>query len=60
MKVLLAPDKFNGSLSGKEVCQAISIGLKKQGKEMEIKLQSPSEFVFYRLEILFLKMSLLF
>ena len=36
MKILIAPDKFKGSLSAKEVCQAIEKGLKKQGKTFEI------------------------
>ncbi len=35
MKILLAPDKFKGSLSAKEVCQAIEKGLKKQGRAVE-------------------------
>lgn len=36
MKILVAPDKFKGSLSAQEVCQAIAIGLKKQGKKLEV------------------------
>ena len=36
MKILIAPDKFKGSLSAKEVCQAIEKGLKKQDSEIEV------------------------
>ena len=28
MKILIAPDKFKGSLSAMEVCEAIEIGIK--------------------------------
>lgn len=37
MKVLIAPDKFKGSLSAEEVCLAISKGLKKYSKVFKIK-----------------------
>lgn len=36
MKVLIAPDKFKGSLSAKAVCQAIEKGLKKRGNPVEV------------------------
>jgi glycerate kinase len=35
MKVLLCPDKFKGSLSAKQVCEAIGTGLKKSQPESE-------------------------
>ncbi len=35
MKILIAPDKFKGSLSAYEVCQAIDNGLKGSGKSLE-------------------------
>ena len=38
MKILIAPDKFKGSLSAKEVCQSIKRGLHKQGRRFEISL----------------------
>lgn len=36
MRILIAPDKFKGSLSAMEVCEAIKKGLKKQDKIYEI------------------------
>ena len=36
MKILIAPDKFKGSLSALEVCQAIEKGIKKKGKDLEV------------------------
>ena len=36
MKVVIAPDKFKGSLSASEVCDAIEIGLNKKFDELEI------------------------
>lgn len=36
MKILLAPDKFKGSLTAREVCEAISKGLKENGQNLEI------------------------
>ncbi|MEM1119002.1 MAG: glycerate kinase [Bacteroidota bacterium] len=36
MKVLIAPDKFKGSLTAQEVCNALAKGLKKANSEVEI------------------------
>ena len=36
MKILIAPDKFKGSLSAHEVCEALSKGLKKTNPNLEI------------------------
>lgn len=36
MKILLAPDKFKGSLTALEVCQALERGLKEANPELEI------------------------
>ena len=36
MKILIAPDKFKGSLSAKAVCQAIEKGLKKGDNHIEV------------------------
>lgn len=36
MKILIAPDKFKGSLSAQEVCTALSKGLKKNNPNLEI------------------------
>ncbi len=36
MKVLLCPDKFKGSLSASEICQALSEGLLNSGSKFEI------------------------
>ncbi len=36
MKILIAPDKFKGSLSAQEVCTALSKGLKKANPNIEI------------------------
>ncbi|GAB5555518.1 MAG: glycerate kinase [Saprospiraceae bacterium] len=36
MKILLAPDKFKGSISALEVCHAIENGLLKQAKSFEV------------------------
>lgn len=36
MKILIAPDKFKGSLSAQEVCVALSKGLKKANPNVEI------------------------
>ena len=36
MKILLAPDKFKGSISAQEVCQALSKGIQKIHPNMEI------------------------
>ena len=35
MKVLISPDKFKGSLSAQEVCEAIDRGVKKFDQSME-------------------------
>lgn len=35
-KILIAPDKFKGSLSAKEVCEAIAVGLLKNDNSIEI------------------------
>lgn len=36
-KILIAPDKFKGSLSAKAVCEAIAIGIKQLGESMEFR-----------------------
>ena len=36
MKILIAPDKFKGSLSAKEVCEAIEIGIKKFDANIDV------------------------
>lgn len=36
MRILIAPDKFKGSLSAKEVCEAVEIGLKKFNTNIEV------------------------
>jgi len=36
MKILIAPDKFKGSMSAKEVCEAIGNGFKKNNSSFEI------------------------
>ncbi len=36
MKILIAPDKFKGSLSALEVCQAIKNGIKKTERDIEV------------------------
>lgn len=36
MKILIAPDKFKGSISALEVCRAIESGLLKQGRKIEV------------------------
>lgn len=36
MRILIAPDKFKGSLSAMEVCQAITQGFKQAGKALDI------------------------
>ena len=36
MKILIAPDKFKGSLSAKQVCQSIAAGLNQTGKPLDI------------------------
>ncbi len=36
MKILIAPDKFKGSLSAEEVCTALSKGIKKANSNVEI------------------------
>ena len=36
MKILIAPDKFKGSMSAMDVCDAIGKGLIKSGKQIEI------------------------
>jgi len=36
MKILIAPDKFKGSLTANEVCEALSKGIKQTNKEVEI------------------------
>jgi glycerate kinase len=36
LKVLIAPDKFKGSLSAKEVCEAIASGLNQKEESLEI------------------------
>lgn len=36
MKILIAPDKFKGSLSAREVCEAIKSGLQQQNEKLEI------------------------
>lgn len=37
MKILIVPDSFKGSLTSKEVCEAIEIGLRKTNKNIEIE-----------------------
>lgn len=37
MKILIAPDKFKGSLSALEVCRAIESGLKKRGEKTVVR-----------------------
>ena len=41
MKVLLAPDSYKGCLASKEVCEAMSEGLKKRSENIEV-VQFPS------------------
>lgn len=36
MKIVIAPDKFKGSLTGIEFCHAVERGIKKHVKEMEV------------------------
>ena len=36
MKILIAPDKFKGSLSAQEVCEALSRGIQKNYPKVEI------------------------
>jgi len=36
MKIIVAPDKFKGSLTCFEVCKAISTGIKKSGQSIEV------------------------
>ena len=36
MKIIIAPDKFKGSLTSFEVCRAISNGIKKANKEIDV------------------------
>ncbi len=36
MKIIVAPDKFKGSLTSFEVCNAISTGLKRAGRSIEV------------------------
>ena len=36
MKIIVAPDKFKGSLTSLEVCNAISAGIKKSGRSIEV------------------------
>ena len=36
MKILIAPDKFKGSLTAKEVCDALTKGIQKANKKVEI------------------------
>ncbi|GAA4274946.1 glycerate kinase [Aquimarina gracilis] len=36
MKILVAPDKFKGSLSSKELCEAIAIGIKKYDDNINV------------------------
>lgn len=36
MKILIAPDKFKGSLSARKVCEAIQSGLQQQNEKFEI------------------------
>jgi glycerate kinase len=36
MKIIIAPDKFKGSLTSFEVCRAISNGIKKADKEIDV------------------------
>ena len=38
MKVLIAPDKFKGSLDAIKVCQAIEEALRESGKQIQSKL----------------------
>lgn len=37
MKIIIAPDKFKGSLSSFEVCNAINKGFKETNRELEVK-----------------------
>ena len=36
MKIIVAPDKFKGSLNSFEVCNAITTGIKRSGKSIEV------------------------
>ena len=36
MKILIAPDKFKGSMSAQEVCEAIESGLKKEDSSLDL------------------------
>ena len=36
MKILIAPDKFKGSLSAQEVCEAIGRGIKKNNPSADL------------------------
>ncbi len=36
MKILVAPDKFKGSLSAKELCESIALGIKKYDPDIEV------------------------
>ncbi|QST01030.1 glycerate kinase [Pontibacillus sp. ALD_SL1] len=37
MKVIVAPDSFKGSLSGKEVCEAVTIGIHAYDSDIEVQ-----------------------
>lgn len=53
MKILIAPDKFKGSLTAQEVCLAIKKGLKKQNQAFEISLHPMADGGDGSLDILF-------
>ena len=58
MKILIAPDKFKGSMSAQEVCEAIGNGLKKIDSSLEIKYHPMADGGDGSLEILSSHLSL--
>ena len=52
MKILLCPDKFKGSLSATEACQAIANGLKKSGRQFDIEFHPMADGGEGSLEVL--------
>lgn len=52
MKILIAPDKFKGSLSAAAVCQALSEGLKKANPNLEISTRPMADGGDGSLEVL--------
>ncbi len=51
-KVLIAPDKFKGSLSARAVCEAIAAGLKQKEESLEITFHPMADGGDGSLEIL--------